>query len=267
MAIRFRCRHCQTLMSISSRRAGAIVPCATCGEDVLVPEQDEWTSAAPIREPEPPPEQKPPADGDEPPAEAADEQAAFAGFTVEEQRFVELPPPRDLEPDERDRPVLADHAEDDDESGDDDEFRLGGRERVDDEMDLTPMVDVVFQLLIFFMVTASFSLQKSLEMPVPDPDKQGAAQSLQPLEDMQDTSVIVEIGDRDNVLVDDEPLGDISRLADALRDRMRREQKSELVLTASANSTHRTVVAVIDAANEVGMQRIRMAAPGRSGND
>jgi biopolymer transport protein ExbD len=268
MAIRFRCRHCQTLMSISSRRAGAIVPCATCGEDVLVPEQDEWTSPAPIREPEPPPEPKPPADGDEPPAETDDEQAMFAGFTVEEQGFVEPPPPpRDVELDERDQPVLADQAEDDDEPDDEDEFRLGGRERVDDEMDLTPMVDVVFQLLIFFMVTASFSLQKSLEMPVPDPDKQGAAQSLQPLEDMQDTSVIVEIDDRDNVLVDDEPLGDIGRLPDALRDRMRREQKSELVLTASANATHRTVVAVIDAANEVGMQRIRMAAPGRSGND
>ena len=33
------------------------------------------------------------------------------------------------------------------------------------EMDLTPMVDVTFQLLIFFMVTASYSIQKALEVP------------------------------------------------------------------------------------------------------
>lgn len=50
------------------------------------------------------------------------------------------------------------------ESGDDDE-RLVRKKRKEEEMDMTPMVDVTFLLLIFFMVTASFSLQKSLEMP------------------------------------------------------------------------------------------------------
>ena len=35
----------------------------------------------------------------------------------------------------------------------------------EDELDMTPMVDVTFLLLIFFMVTASFTLQKSLEQP------------------------------------------------------------------------------------------------------
>jgi biopolymer transport protein ExbD len=35
----------------------------------------------------------------------------------------------------------------------------------DGELDMTPMVDVTFLLLIFFMVTASFSLQKSIQMP------------------------------------------------------------------------------------------------------
>ena len=37
--------------------------------------------------------------------------------------------------------------------------------RPEEEMDMTPMVDVTFLLLIFFMVTAAFSLQKSIEMP------------------------------------------------------------------------------------------------------
>jgi biopolymer transport protein ExbD len=37
----------------------------------------------------------------------------------------------------------------------------------DTEMDMTPMVDVVFQLLIFFMLTAAFALQKSLTLPKP----------------------------------------------------------------------------------------------------
>lgn len=37
--------------------------------------------------------------------------------------------------------------------------------RKDEGLDMTPMVDVTFLLLIFFMVTASFSLQKSIPMP------------------------------------------------------------------------------------------------------
>jgi biopolymer transport protein ExbD len=39
------------------------------------------------------------------------------------------------------------------------------KKRPEEEMDMTPMVDVTFLLLIFFMVTAAFSLQKSIEMP------------------------------------------------------------------------------------------------------
>ncbi len=44
-------------------------------------------------------------------------------------------------------------------------FRVKHRLKSDDGMDLTPMVDVTFLLLIFFMITASFSLQKTLEFP------------------------------------------------------------------------------------------------------
>ena len=40
-----------------------------------------------------------------------------------------------------------------------------GREDIEADLDMTPMVDVTFLLLIFFMVTAAFSLQKSIEMP------------------------------------------------------------------------------------------------------
>ena len=39
------------------------------------------------------------------------------------------------------------------------------------EMDMTPMVDVTFLLLIFFMVTAAFTMQKSFEIPAPEDDR------------------------------------------------------------------------------------------------
>ena len=48
---------------------------------------------------------------------------------------------------------------------DEDEELPPRKQRDDGELDMTPMVDVTFLLLIFFMVTASFSLQKSIQMP------------------------------------------------------------------------------------------------------
>ncbi len=48
---------------------------------------------------------------------------------------------------------------------DDDDEPPKRTKRDDGELDMTPMVDVTFLLLIFFMVTASFSLQKSIQMP------------------------------------------------------------------------------------------------------
>ena len=42
--------------------------------------------------------------------------------------------------------------------------------RNESELDLTPMIDVTFLILIFFMVTASFSMQRAIETPNPVDD-------------------------------------------------------------------------------------------------
>jgi biopolymer transport protein ExbD len=55
--------------------------------------------------------------------------------------------------------------------------------RKEDELDMTPMVDVTFLLLIFFMVTASFSLQKSVAMPRQQSDLPSSAPIEEPEEE------------------------------------------------------------------------------------
>ncbi|MGB0595094.1 MAG: biopolymer transporter ExbD [Rubripirellula sp.] len=61
--------------------------------------------------------------------------------------------------------------------------------RPEEEMDMTPMVDVTFLLLIFFMVTAAFSMQKSIEMPRQQTD----LPSTSVVEDEQDELDVVEL--------------------------------------------------------------------------
>lgn len=152
--------------------------------------------------------------------------------------------------------------EEEDEDDEDEGFSIRSAESEFEEMDLTPMVDVTFLLLIFFMITASFSLQKSIEVPPPNPDEDGVSQSLQTLDDFREESIIVEIDSNNGIYVDDTKLSSPSEIVQAILDRRDEggKPKSELVLSAHKAARHETVVAVVDAANEVGMQKIRLAS-------
>ncbi len=144
-------------------------------------------------------------------------------------------------------------------SDDDYEFELRGSRIEADDMDLTPMVDVTFLLLIFFMITASFSMTKTIETPAPDPEKQGAQQTIQNLEDLERTSVMVRIDEEDVIFVDDEAIADPSELEFLLADKLRTEDKNELIIQTDPASRHETFVRVFDAGTGAGMQKIRLA--------
>ncbi|OYP34731.1 ExbD/TolR family protein [Rhodopirellula sp. MGV] len=76
--------------------------------------------------------------------------------------------------------------------------RRSNANAVASELDMTPMVDVTFLLLIFFMVTAAFSLQKALAMPSQQSDR--ASQRVQePVETLRE--VIAEIDPRGGVVI------------------------------------------------------------------
>ncbi|MEI8379224.1 MAG: biopolymer transporter ExbD [Planctomycetota bacterium] len=256
MAIRFRCQHCSGLMSISSRQAGMTVQCPTCGEQTLVPLEDIFSSS-------------PDRNSGTATETAVDDQQEEGWQAPPEESFAAYRESRDedvhVEPEgaindgssEFDDVGQAEQTTEDDEN-EPEPFQLKVRQRADDEMDLTPMVDVTFQLLIFFMVTASFALQKSIQVPTPDPEKKGATQQLQILEDLEGSSIRVQIDAANVITIDDEPLADPARLADALKDKMRKEQKTEILISAHAAALHRSVISVIDAANHIGMQKIRL---------
>lgn len=140
-----------------------------------------------------------------------------------------------------------------DEEDDDDDFFGGGSRFEDEEMDLTPMVDVTFLLLIFFMITASFSIQKTLEVPAPDPDDEGPSNNIT-LEDIEETSIEIEIDARNVIYFDDEPISDPR----SLPDRLRASGMTEVLIKADEASLHEMTVIAVDAANEAQMQKIRL---------
>jgi len=177
----------------------------------------------------------------------------------------------DLDPERRlsggvDNPVPVDgfrYAEPDDlgplDPGDEDEeaaeFTLtrGSAEKIE-ELDLAAMVDVAFQLVLFFLVTATTVLYKSLEVPKPNPEQQqdAASQGKKSASDLQNEYILVKIDPQGNILVDSEPIkpdGLLEKLRKAREDTGRKS----MLLTADFNTMHRNAVLAYDAANEIGL--------------
>lgn len=138
----------------------------------------------------------------------------------------------------------------------------GQKSRADDEMDLTPMVDVTFLLLIFFMVTAAFALQKALEVP---PVSEEAAPE-QTIDDLEKDSIVIRI-DQDNVFWIGAPKWDEEQRTPSVSEMLAkvREARGEgaggptkLLVQANGDSRHEFVVAALDAGSAVGMEEIRL---------
>jgi len=139
----------------------------------------------------------------------------------------------------------------------------------EDEMDMTPMVDIVFQLLIFFMVTASFALQKSLEVPPMQEDEEAAqTQTIEDHEEDENT-VIVRI-DGDNVFWlsaaawnEEKEAPSVQEMLVQLREARQVKQggtpPSKLLVMASPDAIHEKVIAALDAGSEVGMEEVQLS--------
>lgn len=264
MTIRFKCNACGESLTAPDSAVGGSVECETCGAPVRIPTGPPQRGPAPVM-----PERldRPQAAADDFGEQSGNEPVGLgtagrgtatpgpggvAAALAEGTDSVPAGPAAPTGPAKPRRPAA-------DSGG----FSLGMSRPLDqEEMDLTPMVDMTFLLLIFFMITASFSIQKSMEVPPPSSDKKGATQTIQSIDDLADSSIAVRIDDKNAIFIDDEPLPPSQRLSDALKQRFS-AQKNELLLTADDAALHDTVVAVIDAANEIGVQKIRMTASPR----
>ncbi|NQU20985.1 MAG: biopolymer transporter ExbD [Candidatus Nealsonbacteria bacterium] len=141
----------------------------------------------------------------------------------------------------------------------------------EDDLDMTPMVDVTFLLLIFFMITAAFSLQKSISFPTPEQEENAAqARTLQEVEEDFDY-VIVEIHDDDSVFVDEVEASSKQDLLEKLRDARDTPKgssargPSNLLVMAHPDCRHETVVMALDAGNAVGMEDVKLTMAEDSG--
>jgi len=174
---------------------------------------------------------------------------------------IRVPPPDTASP-----PSTAPPA---DSEADSDDLDLGEKHVTEEaEMDMTPMVDVTFQLLIFFMVTAAFAMQKSIEIPKPEQDQPSTqVQQKDPEQDPEYIIVMVDEFNTYQVLADgiDPDDAEAPSEQELLRKlRFARDAApsgvipTKLLVKANGEALHEKVVAALDAGTEVGMEQVQL---------
>lgn len=123
-------------------------------------------------------------------------------------------------------------------------------EEPDEDINMTPMLDIVFILLIFFIVTASFVKESGLQI-----EKSTARTAKK----QEDASIVVGISERGEIWIDKRVV-DVRALSTHI-ERLRAENPAAGVLIeADTLSTNGLLVGVMDAARQAGIQNVAIAA-------
>lgn len=131
-------------------------------------------------------------------------------------------------------------------------FRRVPREEV--SVNLTPLIDVVFLLLIFFMVSTTFTRETQLQLELPE------AASGEPVEAVEQPQIEVLISADGEVSINGKTLVDprLSSIQTALQKESGGDLQLPVIITADGQASHQSVITVMDAAGQQGFTRLRL---------
>lgn len=120
-------------------------------------------------------------------------------------------------------------------------------------IDITPLIDVVFILLIFFMVTTTFQREADLAINLPAASEEPASQTDTPLEIVITAQGQYMVGGLE--LVNSQ----LETVKQALKRMTAGHKDQPLVIRADASTPHQYVVTAMDAAAQLGLARLSIA--------
>jgi len=121
----------------------------------------------------------------------------------------------------------------------------------DEEINLTPMLDVVFIMLIFFIVTATFIKEVGLDVNQPDQDKPKTV-------DPDKKSIVVRITNRDRIIIAQRDVD--WRSVRANIERLHAENpEAPVVIQPHPDSRTETMIHIMDSARLAGVYNVSLA--------
>lgn len=128
-----------------------------------------------------------------------------------------------------------------------------GRGREEPEINLVPMIDVLLVIIIFLMLTTTYSKFSGLEINLPTADSSKQAE--------QPNEVDVAVTSNGQILINKLPLAasNVAAIADGLKRAAGGRADPVIVINADAKATHQSVVDVMQAAQTAGYPHISFA--------
>ncbi len=117
-------------------------------------------------------------------------------------------------------------------------------------VDITPLVDVVFLMLIFFMVSTTFETAARLRLDLPSAASQERANTPK--------QVVISIDKAGRIFVQDEPVPD-GRFEDRVLYYTKGDPNVPVLLRADADARHKRVVFVLDHLSRLGLGKVGIA--------
>ncbi len=121
------------------------------------------------------------------------------------------------------------------------------------EINLTPLIDVVFLLLIFFMVSTTFEHQSRIQIDLPEATADATEQEDDKLEILIDAQGRYFIGDQQVIN------SELKTLKTAISKAVGNRGELPVTIRADANTPHQAVIRVLDASSQLGLTHISLA--------
>jgi len=122
--------------------------------------------------------------------------------------------------------------------------------REEAQIDMTSMLDIVFIMLIFFIVTSSFVRESGVEVNRPQASN---------VVSQKDAGIFIAITSSNEIYIDKRVV-DVERVEATLEHLLLEQPDASLVIQADEHAYNGTVVKVMDAAKGAGVERIALAA-------
>ena len=123
-------------------------------------------------------------------------------------------------------------------------------EGYDANINVVPLIDVMFMLVLFFVVTTTFGKKSEINIVLPKASQEKTEPKIDGIEVSVDQKGSVYVGGQ--MLVNTQ----IMTIREALRDAMHDIPEPLLIIHADAEATHQSVVTVMDAARQAGLVHI-----------
>ncbi|HSR63062.1 MAG TPA: biopolymer transporter ExbD [Gammaproteobacteria bacterium] len=121
------------------------------------------------------------------------------------------------------------------------------------ELNITPLIDVVFLLLIFFMVSTTFERESEINITLPEASKD--------ITEAKPDAIRIAIDAESRIYINDRALinSQLTTIKQGLSDALKNLQDAPVIISADASTSHQMVVKVMDAARQLGLVRITFA--------